>query len=149
MNWTILLTPILMLLPESKRMGLFVRVVIASCYDSKQEIRQSYTVFRIVRFNNALWIDFHDDEIVRNLRSSEHARLSRPRMKWVRWNTLKYSLFIVGNFIMNLKYLENLIWWHKELIYYEYSMHSPWPCEIARSSHSMSKSVWCGLNASS
>lgn len=115
MNWTILLTPILMLLPESKRMGLFVRVVIASCYDSKQEIRQSNTVFRIVRFNNALWIDFHDDEIVRNLRSSEHARLSRSRMKWVRWNTLKYSLFIVGNFIMNLKYLENLIWWHKEL----------------------------------
>lgn len=54
MNWTILLTPILMLLPESKRMGLIVRVVIASCYDSKQEIRQSNTVFRIVRFNNAL-----------------------------------------------------------------------------------------------
>lgn len=54
MNWTILLTTILMLLPESKRIGLFVRVVIASYYDSKQEIRQSNIVFRIVSINNAL-----------------------------------------------------------------------------------------------
>lgn len=78
-----------MLLPESKRIGLFVRVVIASYYDSKQDVRQSNSVFRIMSINNALWIDFHDDEIVRNLRPSEHARSSRPRMKWDSWNTLK------------------------------------------------------------
>lgn len=82
MNWTIRLTIILMLLPESKRIGLFVRVVIASYYDSKQDVRQSNSVFRIMSINNALCIDFHDDEIVRNLRPSEHARSSRPRMKW-------------------------------------------------------------------
>lgn len=79
----------LMLLPESKRIGLFVRVVIASYYDSKQDVRQSNSVFRIMSINNALWIDFYDDEIVRNLRPSEHARSSRPRMKWDSWNTLK------------------------------------------------------------